>query len=1245
MSTVVAEQSLFAGGGETGALMRAIDWSETSLGPVDQWPQSLKTCLRVLLTSRQPMFVWWGDELINLYNDAYRSILGGKHPRAMGQPAADVWTEIWGQIVPRVASAMNGNEGTYDEALLLIMERNGYPEETYYTFSYSPVPNDTGGPGGIFCANTDDTRRIIGERQTTLLRELAARTADARTLQEVCLLSAESLATDPKDFPFALIYEGDPEHPYATLAASTGIAAGHPAAPILCTPDMHWPLARTMADHEPCAVSTSDIPGALPTGFWEVPPAEAYILPIAPAAGTGRNLWLVVGLNPYRLLDADFRSFLRMAANQIGASAANALAYEEERKRAEALAELDRAKTTFFSNISHEFRTPLTLLLAPVEEALRGPSQSLAGEDLASVHRNAQRLLRLVNALLDFSRIEAGRVQAQYEAVDLARFTAELASVFRSTIEKAGLRLDVEAQALSVPAFVDRDMWEKIVLNLLSNAFKFTFSGGIAVSLRETHDAAVLEVADTGIGIASHELPRLFERFHRVQGAQARTHEGSGIGLALVHELVKMHGGRIDVASEPDRGTRFTVSLPLGRAHLPQDRIGDANPVRVASVSAASYVQESERWLDLPPAPVVRDAGTNDTILLADDNADMRDYVRRLLEADGYRVVAVANGREALEAARESPPDLVLTDVMMPELDGFGLAQALRGDETTRALPIVMLSARAGEDARAEGVEGGADDYLVKPFSAKELLARVSLQIERARRRRETERQRAFLDDLFMQAPANIAVLRGPDYVFELANPAFRGLLGNREIVGRPLREAIPEIEDEGFFEILDEVRRSGQPHVGNEVSSSLDANNDGKRIERIFNYVFQPIRGEDGQVDSILVFSYVVTEHVLARRRIEALMEQLQVADKRKDEFLAMLAHELRNPLAPVRNAVALLQAQGQGDERSRWLLDVLQRQTANLGRLVDDLLDVSRITRGLVVLDRQRVELRPIVEHALESVQSLMDEKRHEVTFTASVRPLFVSGDAVRLEQVVVNLLTNAAKYTDPGGHIAVELRRVADDAEIRVRDDGIGMETATIDHAFDLFGQAEQALDRSQGGLGIGLTIVRNLVRLHDGDVVARSAGAERGSEFIVALPLLVAEDAIDEAASAGEGAGDKLRRRVLVVDDNEDSARTLGCLVESLGHDVEIAFDGPSAMEAARAWGPELILLDVGLPGMSGYEVARALRQDATTRSARIVAVTGYGQLTDRQAALDAGFDRHLIKPVPFDALHALLDAPR
>ncbi|KGQ18836.1 Autoinducer 2 sensor kinase/phosphatase [Lysobacter dokdonensis DS-58] len=1242
-----AQDELFAGGGETGALMRSIDWSRTPLGPVEDWPQSLRTCVRVLLTSRQPMFVWWGESLVNLYNDAYRAILGGKHPQAMGQPAAQVWREIWEQIQPRAVGAIEANEGTYDEALLLIMERNGYPEETYYTFSYSPVPDDDGRPNGIFCANTEDTRRIVGERQTALQRDLAARTGDARTVDEACELSAQAFATDPRDLPFALLYESDVGDDHARLCAASGIAEGHAAAPVMCALEgATWPLGEAMRTHAPQIVDCTALPGELPVAAWDVPPRQAVVLPVPHSGNAARNAWFVAALNPYRLLDVDYLAFLHLVAGQVGASISNAQAYEDERRRAEALAELDRAKTAFFSNISHEFRTPLTLLLAPVEESLRNDAQALIGEDLVSVHRNAQRLLRLVNALLDFSRIEAGRVEARYVPVALGPFTAELASMFRSATEKAGLRLDVDVPALSSPVHVDRDMWEKIVLNLLSNAFKFTFQGGIRVALRELPDDVELVVEDTGIGIAQEEVPRLFERFHRVQDARARTHEGSGIGLALVLELVKMHGGRIEAHSAPGVGTRFTVTIPRGTAHLAPGRIGEAIPDAMPGTAAASYVQEAERWLDATdpsPAPASAHERARGTILLADDNADMRDYVRRLLEGDGYAVRTVGNGNDALELALASPPDLVLTDVMMPGLDGFGLTAALREDAQTRNLPIVMLSARAGEDARAEGVEGGADDYLVKPFSAKELLARVSLQIERAQRRTEVERQRAELRGLFEQAPACIALLRGDAHVFELANPPYLKLFGGRQILGKPVREALPELEGQPFFTLLDQVLRTGTPYVGTETSVYMDATNTGRIEERVFNFLYQPIRESgSGEVDSILVFAYEVTEAVLARRRVESLMQQLTVADQRKDEFLAMLAHELRNPLAPVRNAIALLQTQGGTDERTRYLLDVLQRQTANLGRLVNDLLDVSRITRGLIEIDRARVDLRSVVDRAMESVQSAMDDKRHDVVCIVPGRPAVVDGDPVRLEQVLVNLLTNACKYTDPGGRITVELRLRESVVELSVRDDGIGMLPATIAHVFTLFSQAERGLDRAQGGLGIGLTVVRSLVELHGGSVEARSDGLGKGTEFAVTLPL--AQSQFDGQLRAPIPERGAMRpQRVLVVDDNVDAARTLAHLLEDFGHHVQVAHDGDAALAMAHSTVPELVLLDIGLPGMNGYEVVRRLREDPVTRDATVVAVTGYGQGADRQRTLAAGFDQHLVKPVATDQLQALFAA--
>jgi signal transduction histidine kinase len=416
------------------------------------------------------------------------------------------------------------------------------------------------------------------------------------------------------------------------------------------------------------------------------------------------------------------------------------------------LAELDVAKTAFFSNVSHEFRTPLTLMLGPLEDELAElahTGSTTRRVRLDTAYRNCLRLLKLVNSLLDFSRIEAGRMQALYEPTDLAALTAELASNFCSAADRAGLTLTVDCPPLREAIYVDREMWEKIVLNLLSNALKHTFEGGIAVRLNWLDDSAQLTVEDSGVGIAAAELPRVFDRFHRVKGAESRTHEGTGIGLALVQELVHLHSGTVRVESEVGRGTRFIVTLMAGSAHLPSDKVTNEVQVAATSRDAAAYVQEALHWSAAPidvteavqfpesargPVPRVPKA----RVLLADDNADMRRYIARLL-SDIYDVVAVADGQAALEAALAAPPDLVLSDVMMPRLDGFGLVRALRTDERTRTLPIILLSARAGEEAAVESLGTGADDYLVKPFSARELLARVRTHVDLARERRVWE--------------------------------------------------------------------------------------------------------------------------------------------------------------------------------------------------------------------------------------------------------------------------------------------------------------------------------------------------------------------------------------------------------------------------------------------------------------------------------------------------------------------------
>ncbi|HEU4787206.1 MAG TPA: ATP-binding protein, partial [Gemmatimonadaceae bacterium] len=651
--------SVLAGGGEMGALMRSIDWASTPLGPVSAWPQSLRTTVSTCLHSRFPILVWWGPELVMLYNDAYVALIGGKHPQALGTPGREVFPEIWSIIGPMLEGVMTRGEATWSEDQLLLLERHGFPEECYFTFSYSPISDESGGVGGVFTAVTETTGRIIGERRMATLRALAESTAPARAAVDAARCAIAALHDNPADVPFALLYLLDEQGQTARLADASQVAAGVPGCPLEIPLDeaalegvntVTWPIAAVAQSGRSLVVDLRQLRPGLAGGPSLQGLAKAIALPVA-AAGQERPYGvLIAGISPRLALDDSYRGFLDLVAGQVATGIANAEAYDAERRRAESLAELDRAKTTFFSNVSHEFRTPLTLLLAPLEDALReSDTAPQVHRELEMAHRNALRLLKLVNTLLDFARIEAGRIEASYEPVDLGEFTRDLASAFRSACERAGLRLNVEIPASPMTAFVDRGMWEKIVLNLMSNAFKHTFTGGVDVRVSEYDGEAVVEVADTGVGISAQQLPRLFERFHRVPNARSRTHEGTGIGLSLVQELVRLHGGRIDVASTEGSGTTFRVRVPLGSAHLPVDRVGTARHRSAAGPGVLPYVEEALRWLpgeeaeatradqsrgDKPePIAAADEATWGARVLLADDNADMRDYVARLLRA------------------------------------------------------------------------------------------------------------------------------------------------------------------------------------------------------------------------------------------------------------------------------------------------------------------------------------------------------------------------------------------------------------------------------------------------------------------------------------------------------------------------------------------------------------------------------------------------------------------------------------
>jgi PAS domain S-box-containing protein len=1624
-----------------GERIRKFDWSATSLGPIDVWPQSLRSALSICLNSNFPIALYWGADLVLLYNDEWSPIPGEKHPWALGRPAREAWPEIWHIIEPLFQRVMATGEATRSRDQLLPMHRHGFTEECYFDYTFSPIRGEGGEVQGVFNAVLETTNRVIGERRLRTLRELGA-WHEARTTEEACRTATRVIAENPHDLPFALLYLLGAGR-RAVLAGSTGLGRDASASPdtiYLDTPDAAWPFRRVAETGK--AVEVDALParfGQLTGGAWPESPRRAVVLPLA-KPGLGEIAGFVVaGVSPRLALNDDYRGFLDLLAGHVAAAVASARGYEEERKRAEELAELDRAKTAFFSNVSHEFRTPLTLMLGPVEDALADAESVLPPaqrERIEVVHRNGLRLQRLVNALLDFSRIEAGRVQASYEPTDLAAFTADLASNFRSACEKAGLTMTVDCPPLSEPVFVDRPMWEKVVLNLLSNSFKFTLQGGIAVTLGQEGRSVELRVRDTGTGIPAAEMPRLFERFHRVENARGRTHEGSGIGLALVQELVKLHGGSIAAESEVGQGTTFTVTLPLGADHLPRERVGSGD-THAPATDASPFVQEALRWLPdaggsddpgLPeqPSDLSAPVPTSDIgrprVLVADDNSDMRRYVQRLLSS-AYTVEAVPDGGAALAAVRRSRPDLILSDVMMPRLDGFGLLRELRADAATATIPVILLSARAGDESRVEGVQAGADDYLVKPFNAKELLVRVAAQLQMARLRLEAqeavrrgeERFRLFMShspatayikdeegrylfvnrvlerafrrplgdwvgrtdlDLFPPGeaeqfrendrrvlatgepvefvetatqddglhhylsfkfplwegdgqvllagmsldittqrraeetlrrneeylravvettpacikvvkadgtlismnPAGLAILEADSldevqgrsaygFVTDAYRAAYqefnervcrgesgtmeyeiRGLRGTRrqlashaapipgpdgslrqlaiayDITDRKqaeererallVKSATANAQFRAFFEqgalfagimrtdgtlietnrlTLDACGYTREQAIGNlfwdcpwwnrspelmqriKDATALAATGKTFRAElpyftadggeRTVDFILLPITDEAGRVMFLAPTGTDITDRKRAERQLaeaheflhsslDALSSHIAVldergvilavndawrrfadenqytgrnyglgtnyveacepdavecvdadmvaglrgvlagrlpyfefeypchsptedrwfvmratrfkspgpvrvvvahenvttrklaedalkdADRRKDEFLATLAHELRNPLAPIRNGLQIMRLSHGDRETVEKARTMMERQLGQMVHLVDDLLDLSRISRGKIELRKERVELARVVQQAVETSRPVIEASSHDLTITVPPGPIYVDADVTRLAQVFSNLLNNAAKYTERGGRVRLSVRRQGSEAIVSVRDNGVGIPAHMLPRVFEMFTQVDRHLERSQGGLGIGLSIVKKLVEMHGGSVSVESDGPGTGSEFTVRLPVVlsVAEPTADDEE---EPTRPSRRRKVLVVDDNVDAAVSLAMMLDLMGSEAKTAHDGLEALEVAAAYRPDLILLDIGMPRLDGHDTAKRIRQQPWGKDVVLVALTGWGQEEDRRKSEEAGFDAHMTKPIEPAALEKLL----
>lgn len=1231
-----------SGGGELGGLMRAHNWRATPLGPPESWPNSLKIAIRIMLTSLQPIWIGWGHDLTYFYNDPYKSIIGGKHPWALGRPTKEVWSEIWQDIGPMLETALGGDQGTYVESQLLIMERNGYPEETYYTFSYSPIPDDDGRVGGIICANSDDTQRVIGERQLALLRDLAADAGHARNWQEACERSASALGKNTRDLPFAIIYIVEPDGTTATLAGAVGIERGSSAAPnsIGLGDTSPWPVQEAVRSQNLQIVSdlSARFGTEIPTGPWPHPPGKAALVPIPPSGETGRGGVLIVGLNPFRLFDNNYRSFLELTAGQVAAAIANAQAYEQERRRAESLAELDRAKTAFFSNVSHEFRTPLTLTLGPIEDSLNDTSSTslppIHRGRLEAAHRNSLRLLKLVNSLLDFSRIEAGRIDVNFEPVDLAALTRELVSSFESATQKAGLILRIDCPDLAETVHVDRDMWEKIVLNLVSNAFKFTFDGEIAVELHRSSDqnSVELTVRDTGVGVPEAELPRLFERFHRIEGQKSRSFEGSGIGLALVQELVKVHGGTIQARSELNRGTAFTVTLPLGATHLPAARIRSERSRASTSLRAEAYVEEVMRWLpegagaiELPGDRAEDTTGLagqgragQARILVADDNADMRNYIRRLLGAR-WNVQTVSDGQEALEAIRVIKPDLVLTDVMMPRLDGFGLLYHLRADEALRDLPVIMLSARAGEEASVEGLDAGADDYLTKPFSARELMARVNTNLEMARIRREATRELRESEARFRNMADHAPVMMW------MTDPSGSLTYLNRlwsEFTGQSLQEA----QGFGAWEALhpeDRERSQGIFSGANSVRKAFRIEYRLRRIDGTYRWALSaaaPRFGNDneflGYIGSVIDITdrkeaeriLQQTNEILEQRIAAAVAEraeaEAQLRQSQKMEAVGKLtggvAHDFNNVLQIIGGNLQLLVRDVAGNMRAEQRLQTAIAAISRGSKLASQLLAFGR-----------RQALAPKVINLGRLIRSVDDMLRRALGEGVEIETIISGGlwntfvDMVQVENALLNLAINARDAMDGQGKLTIEAGNAFLDDEyaarhteidpgqyvvLAVTDTGCGIPPDVLDQVFEPF-----FTTKPEGkGTGLGLSMVYGFVKQSGGHIKIYSEPGQ-GTTVRIYLPRSRQVEDIETNIETGPATGGS--ETVLVVEDDEEVRSTVVDMLSDLGYRVLKAKDAQSGLAIIESGvAVDLLFTDVVMPGpLRSPELARKAQE--------------------------------------------------
>ncbi|KAK4047296.1 hypothetical protein OIV83_005474 [Microbotryomycetes sp. JL201] len=1134
-----------------GRQIAAFDWADTPLGNIRHWSPELKSAVMLCLATPFRSAIWWGDQQALIYNDEYARLLGSKHPGVLGAAGAVGWSEIWDTIGPLAARVMQGETVSYyDHHLPMI--KNGFLEETYHIWAYIPFRNAEGVVVGYDNPSFETTARVVAERRLGTMRDLSTVTQLARTTKDFFGKALKVLEANEFDLPFVLMYGvetveagggkrtagdkltgGRTTNVKLTLEGTVGVPSGHQSAPNECTVRIETTPPAPSAHYESDTSSTASYGGTSSSGntgeganSWPFQEALSSRKPVFIANLAGRNKgfvqrgWpsevknavviplmvegesssavpracLIVGLNPRRPWNEVFATFLNLMARTLSMGLMNVTLAETEAKRTEELVQLDRAKTAFFANVSHELRTPLSLILGPLEDVIS--NKSLRREDkerLVTVQRHANRLLHMVNTLLDFSRLEGGRLEALYQPVKLGALTADLASLFRAAVERANIKLvvDVEEDPVDRPVYLAVDLYEKICFNLLGNAFKYTQAGSITVKVRFEPTQAIVQFIDTGCGIENKELDLIFDRFHRVEST-SRVAGGTGIGLSLTLELVKAVGGTLTVESEiepPNNGSTFTVHFLRGSEHLPQDQVVHDSVESVAlparAQSSLSVIEEAASWKVAPevnqrlsrPSQSPGSSGTvsddpfvlgadlmalkNSTILVVDDNSDLRQYISVLLRK-AFNVVEATDGQEALDYALESPPSLIVSDVMMPRLDGNGLLKALRANPATALIPIIFLSAQAGQEARVEALLSGADDYLVKPFQGRELLARVNIHLQLGKMRIELERRveertRALIESemryrgladrystLSLLSPVGI-FMADVDGKVNYANPRFYDISGiNQDSDVSEWMDAVHDGDRERVEKVWTEAVRFNPRQAKKDVTTMEF------RWKPKDNWVLFEIRPfseegvQRGFVGSITDISQQKRVEALHIQEVERRAADAEENRRNTDQFLDMSSHELRNPLSGVwQNAqvigdslekfVELLDDLVDGEVPDSDTLEALHGEmlenveavesiilcASHQQRIADDILNVSKLNMGLLSIQPVPFDVSAKVQEVVTMFSVECQQKAIKLALKrgsslADLGAEWVVADPARISQITINFLSNGVKYT---------------------------------------------------------------------------------------------------------------------------------------------------------------------------------------------------------------------------------------